>query len=891
MKKLLKILGISLLAIVLLLITIPYIFQEQIKQMIKTHLNNSLNAKVDFKDVNLSLLSSFPKASVSIDSLNITNYKPFEGEQLATAKTISFGLPVKELFKKPSDGPILINTIEINEALIKIKSDKFGNINYNILKSNDAKSTSEINKNNDFTFSIENYNITNSAVSYIDEISNILLSITELNHSGTGTFSTDISELDTQSQANISLSIDNTKYLNNNSIKLDALIDLNLNENKYTFKENKGFINQLPLQFDGFVKLLEEGQEIDLSFKNTGSDFKDFLAVIPSEFSKDLDKVTTTGTFIVDGKIKGMISDTTIPKLDIKIASNNASFKYPDLPNGVENIMIDVKIKNETGTAKDTYVTIDKFNFKIDQDAFQSSATLKNITKNMLVDVNVDGTINLSNFSKAYPIKLEHHLSGILKGKLHTHFDKNAIETNAYERIKNNGNINVSDFVFSSDDVVNPIIISKANIEFNPDTIKLTAFDATSGTSDFKATGTLNNLLGFLLSNKNLKGNFNVTSNTFRVGDFMTKGDSASNERKTKGTLKIPSFLDCTINANAVTVLYDNLTLKNVEGTLIIKDEKAEIKNMSTNIFDGSLTLNGNVDTKQTIPLFTMQLGIDKFNISQSFNDLELFQSLAPIAKVLQGKLNSTIELSGNLKDDYTPNLSTITGNAFVELLTSKLEPKNETLFNQLKGALSFVDFDKLNLENLNTKLTFENGQVNVKPFNLQYKDIKITIGGFHGFDKTMNYQAVFDVPATYLGSEVNNLIAKIDDDALNNITIPVTANIGGSLAQPTVKTDLTSGVANLSKQLIDIQKNKLINKGKDQIKDLLGGVLNDNAKVTSKSDSSITKQSKNPVKDVLDEIIIENKKDSTKTNSVNKAKDVLGGLLGGKKKKQDSVK
>jgi hypothetical protein len=45
---------------------------------------------------------------------------------------------------------------------------------------------------------------------------------------------------------------------------------------------------------------------------------------------------------------QGLYSDTTVPKFNIDIASNNASFQYPDLPKSVRNIVIDTKIVNET---------------------------------------------------------------------------------------------------------------------------------------------------------------------------------------------------------------------------------------------------------------------------------------------------------------------------------------------------------------------------------------------------------------------------------------------------------------------------------------------------------------------------------------------------------------
>ena len=47
MKKAFKITGISLLVIILLLVAAPFIFQSQIKDMIKKTINEKLNAQID----------------------------------------------------------------------------------------------------------------------------------------------------------------------------------------------------------------------------------------------------------------------------------------------------------------------------------------------------------------------------------------------------------------------------------------------------------------------------------------------------------------------------------------------------------------------------------------------------------------------------------------------------------------------------------------------------------------------------------------------------------------------------------------------------------------------------------------------------------------------------
>ncbi|TXE06323.1 AsmA family protein [Seonamhaeicola algicola] len=879
MKKALKIAGIITLIIIALLIALPFAFQSQIAEIVKRYINQNLNANVEFSDVSLSFIKDFPQAHVSVNDLVITNFEPFKDETLATVKSIAFSMPINEVFKKAADAPITVNAFNIDEALLTLKTDKFGNTNYDIVKKTENIPAQD-EESDSFSFSIENYSINNSALTYIDEASNMHMHLSELNHKGNGVFSAETSELNTTSEANISFKMDSTNYLENNTLKLDAIIGLDLKNSIYTFKDNKGFINKLPLKFNGSVQQKENGQLINITFENPESSFKDFLGVMPKAYTQNLDNITTTGDFKIKGKIQGLSSEETIPNLDINITSNNASFKYPNLPKSVEQIAINTSIKNTTGNIDDTYINIDKLNFKIDEDVFKASATLKNITKNMFVNAHVDGKLNLGNITKVYPVEFNKTLSGILEAKLNTAFDMNAIETNAYQRIKNNGSASIKDFVFSSEDIVNPIHISTANITFNPGTVLLNNFNAKTGESDLNATGKIENLLGFLLSNNTLKGNFNVNANLFKVSDFMTEDTTAETSNKTTSneeSLKIPAFLDCTINANAKTVVYDNLNLKNVTGSLVIKDQQATLKDVTSSLFDGSIALIGNVSTKEKTPTFDLNLGIDGFDIAQSFTNMELLQNLAPIAKLLQGKLNSTLHFKGNLNEEFTPDLASISGSALAELLSTKVNANKGQLFNALESHLNFIDFEKLNLKDIKTKLEFANGGVSVKPFNLKYEDISITVSGDHKFDKTLNYNAVFNIPAKYLGSEVNQLIGKINTDDVKNITVPVTANIVGSYTSPTVKTDLKSAVTNLTKQLVEIEKQKLLNKGKDKVTDLIGGLLGNKTKTTTDTTTTTQAQNNNT-----------NATTTPKPTIEESVKNVLGGLL--KKKKKDTV-
>src|SRR5690606_4023798 len=213
---------------------------------------------------------------------------------------------------------------------------------------------------------------------------------------------------------------------------------------------------------------------------------------------------------------------------------------------------------------------------------------------------------------------------------------------------------------------------------------------------------------------------------------------------------------------------------------------------------------------------------------------------------------------------------------------------------------LNFIDMDKLQLNGFKTKLEFKDGNVQVSPFTIDYQDIVINVSGSHSFDKKLDYNATLNVPVKYLGKEINDLIAKIDDKSLKTMTIPVTANIGGPFSGPTVTTDLTSGVKKLTTELIEVEKQKLLAKGTDKAKELIGGILGSNTakKDSLKEENSTSNDVKNAIGDILggnskkqDSSVTKNDSAKPKSNQVEKAaKDILGGLLGGKKKK-DTVK
>lgn len=866
MKKFLKIFGIIVLLLIIALFAAPFLFKDAIKAKIAATINENVDAVVSFDDADISLFRSFPKANVTIDKLMIINKAPFAGDTLVSLGAVSLDMSVKELFKGESE-PINVDGFSIDEGIINILFNKDGVGNFDIaLKDEKEKDPG---KSDPMQFKIKEYKVNNLRFTYFDESSEMKLIVDSLYHTGNGDFTNDKLDLDTKSAAKITVNMGKSNYMRRIPLTLDAVLGIDMTNQVYSFKENKAVINQLPLEFDGFIKLLEAGQQYDLTFKTPTSSLKNLLALIPAEYSGSIENVQTSGNFAINGFAKGNYTDTTIPKFTISITSNDGTFKYPDLPKSVRNIVIDAKIINESGIMNDTYVNLDKLTFAIDQDVFNAKANIRNLTENALVNAELKGTVNLANLSKAYPIKLDQPLSGILNADVRTKFDMQSVEKSQYQNIDNSGDMSLSRFNYNNDGT--QMTISNAKVQFNPSRVSLQQFDATMGKSDIKASGTLDNFYGFLFSDQVLKGNFTVESNQIAVSDFMSDEPAATETTAKKTAMKIPAFLDCSINAKAATVLYDNLVLKNVAGKVIVRDQQATLQDVTTNIFGGTIGVAGNVSTKAAVPTFSMNLNMKAVDIAQTFTQLDMLKNIAPIAGVINGKLNTNIAVAGNLdRFEMTPDLKSITGNLMGQLLSTTVNANSSPFLSALDNNLNFIDLNKINLNNLQTSLTFNNGNVVVKPFTLAYQDIKLNVGGQHGFDQSLQYNLSFDVPAKYLGTEANNLIAKLTPTEANQIkNIPIKANVTGNFKNPKITTDIKQAVTSLTNQLVQMQKEKLVNKGKDALTNLITG-----NKPTTTPDTTKTAPA--------------TPKEAIKTKASNALKDLLNK---GKKEKEEPAK
>ena len=314
MKKFLKIFAIVLIVLIAVIILVPFIFKGKIIELAQEEANNNLNAKVEFADLNVSLIKNFPNISAEIEDLTIVGVDTFQYDTLVTFKNFTATLNLMSVI---SGDEIKVKRILLDEPYINIIVLKDGTANYDIALE-DTTTTEELIEedtgDSNFKIALDKFEIKKANIIYDDREGDIYAQLENMDFLLKGDMTEDITNLDLLMIIDsITVKSEGIKYLNKTKLTFDSELMADLENSIYTFKENDLHLNEIKLGFDGFVEMPAEDIIMDMTFKTKESTFKDVLSMVPAVYMTDFEGVETSGEFKLDGYVKGTYNDTILP--------------------------------------------------------------------------------------------------------------------------------------------------------------------------------------------------------------------------------------------------------------------------------------------------------------------------------------------------------------------------------------------------------------------------------------------------------------------------------------------------------------------------------------------------------------------------------------------------
>jgi F0F1-type ATP synthase membrane subunit b/b' len=833
--RILKWTGISLLVIIILLILIPIVFKGKIITLVKEQANKNLNARVDFGDFDVSLLSSFPDFRFKMDNLSVIGVDEFKLDTLAFIKHLKLDLNLKSVI---SGEQYQINSIVVDDARLQAKILKDGKANWDIAKPSADTTTTTDTSTTRFKMKLNEFSVNNAFIVYDDQEGDMYMRLEDFDYHLNGDFTQDNFTMNNVLEiAKTTFKMGGVNYLNAVHTRLKADLDMDMPKMKFTFRENEFSLNDLTLGFDGYVLMPDTNIDMDLTFKTKQAEFKGILSLIPSVYSKDFASVKTSGQLKLDGHARGRYNAVQMPAFGVNLDIVNAMFRYPSLPKAVNNINVDIKVLNPTGVMDATTIDVNRFHVEMAGNPLDLAAHVRTPISDPGIRAEIKGLIDLASVKEIVPMDKGDELSGVIKTDISIDGHMSAIDKKEFDKFKASGSLNIAQMNYKSDSLPFPVKLNTMNLNFTTQYVELSAFDAMLGKSDVKASGTIENLLQYVFKDELIKGSFAVTSALMDLNEMMgssttTTAPATETAAPTTSTavFEVPANIDFNLDAKIAKVLYTNLALENMVGNIVIRKQKVDMTNLRMNVIGGLLVMNGYYETTNPRkPTVSMNLVMDNFDIQNTFKTFVTIQKLAPIGQYAKGTFTATLEnFKTSLNENMDPDLTTVSANGVLK--TNKVSVGGFPPFMKLGEALKIEQLKNMEINNVNARYFIKDGRLNIEPFDTRIADVNTNISGSTGLDQTIDYKWKMEIPRSMFGSAANSALtgilnqanAKAGTNVKMGEKINVVALIGGSVTKPTIKTSMkeeaASAVATVTTQAV----NTAIDKANEEAQKIL---------------------------------------------------------------------
>ena len=828
-KKILKYTGVTFLLLLVAIIALPFIFKDKLVQIVKDEVNNNLNAKVEFGDFDLSIFSSFPNLSFEIEDVTVDGVGDFEGTRLAKIEKTEITLDVMSVI---NGDKIEIKKIGITNPTFHIIVNEDSNANYDIVKTSEEISDSISNEPLDYSIGMQELFVRNANLTYQDQISGMSSEIKNLNYNLSGDFTQDVFDTKNKITADeLSFSYGGVNYFTKTKLDFDA--EVNINEfTKFIMKDNSLKLNELELGFDGWLELAEKSTNIDMNFDSKKTTFKSILSLVPAIYTSDFSTVKTKGKLALNGNVKGSVTETELPEFNVNMNITDGYFKYPYLPNSADNINIKTTISHAQGDLDKMKIDVKKLHLELANNPIDANIVVTTPISDPNIVSEIKADIDLDKLKTVIPAKEKEKLNGLIHADLDLAGRISSITNEEYQNFKAEGVLEIKNMLYATPDLPYEINVNEMAMDFSSQFVDLKSFDSKIGKSDIKASGRIDNILPYLFQDEVLKGNVLITSNKLDVDDLMrsvveSKTEATTTVDSVTSAILVPKYYDMGMNVDVKELIYNGLPIKNVVGGVTMKEQVANLSNVSMDMLDGNITMNGSYNTQNETPKVNFDYKVNNVDIEQTTTFFKSLDIIVPMAKKCKGKISTSLNFVSELDSDMMPVYSSINGKGL--LSSNNLMVQGMKVLDKMSEVLKIKELALQKINNLNMQFEFVNGRVLVKPFITKFSGINTTIEGSSGFDQTIDYKINMKVPREKLGSKANEvaegLLGKLKGKGMKigdlPVVLPVNFKITGMFTSPKIETDLklqaSSMVTDIKDKVVDTVK-KTFNKEIEKI-------------------------------------------------------------------------
>ena len=455
MKKALKIVGWTLLGIILVVVAAACIAMyvvftpARLTPIAREAAAKFITCEHEIGEVDLTFFSTFPRFGLRADGLLLIN--PMDGAQNDTvveAKHVVATVDVREFLNNKN---LHIHEATLDGAQVNFFINPEGENNLAVFVS-EPDTTEEDDSVFELPFKalkIDGLRLQAKQITFADTKDTIDASIgaTEL-RAKAESWDDMLLTLDAQ---NICARLKGETYADSLHLALRAPLAMNLETMHFALDDARLGINEFDLKLDGEVTL---GDDIDLDVKlSTGKwQIKPLLALVPQKFTESLKDLDVDGRLSLEATAKGQFGDEKMPLVTAHLTLDEGEGSYKPLPYTLRELSLDADADLNLNKGGQSGVTINSLSAKTKQSEIAAKGKVDNLLGNMLIDLQLSLDANLPDFAYFLPKQME--LRGRSKGTASAKITLDDLKKMNLQKGKIGADLTLTDIHYAMDSMV-----------------------------------------------------------------------------------------------------------------------------------------------------------------------------------------------------------------------------------------------------------------------------------------------------------------------------------------------------------------------------------------------------------------------------------------------------
>lgn len=808
MKRFLKITATVVAVVLVVAIVTPLLLRGKIGDIVKREANAMLAARLDFEKLDISLLRNFPNASLNLKGLTLVGTDRFEGDTIVAARRITV---VVNLMSLVGDEGFEVRKIILASPALHAHKLADGAVNWDVMKPSEQADTTAAEESapSSFRLSVRDFRLTDAVIRYEDDSTGMELRTAPLSLRLSGDMSAESTQLDLDLLAGgVDFTQGGVPLLHDAELALDAEIDADLAEGRFTFSRNTLRLNAIEMRLDGWVQQVGDALAMDVSAGCSEVRFKDLLSLIPAFYKHEFRSLAASGELSMELWARGQMHGAQLPAFELKTEVHNGSFQYSSLPKAVTDINIAAKVSNAGGELDKTEVEISEFGLKMAGNSLSATGYATNLMSDPTFRATLSGRVDLGAIREVYPLEKGIDLAGRIAASMKLAGRMSDVESGRYERISASGSLVVEQLGLHVQQLPE-VFIRRAAATISPQAMTLGEFGVTVGGSDLSATGQLTGYLGYLMRGEQLAGRLYVKSDLLDLNEIRAavpadaEAESADAEKPAEEAaaapaqaIVVPKNLNLSLNAELKKVLFEKMVITDIAGEMSVAGGTLSLDRLGLQLFGGKASASGRYSTAAdpAHPTLSLAASIAKASFPRTFEEIEAVRQLAPIFEKASGDYSLSIDMRTTLDAAMSPDLMSLTAQG--EISSENVSVEGVEVFDKLADLLKNDKLRRIEARDLKIRFSIKDGRVTTEPFDLKMGDVNVNMSGTTGLDRTIDYTAKVTLPA-----------------GVGGVLGAVNVGIGGTFTSPKI----TLGVQETVEQVVS-------NVVSEQIDNLTGG-------------------------------------------------------------------